>query len=71
MKDEDAEAEKQCQLYDHQHETAARERQQEIAAAHGRGHIALQQFALAIIYESKAHAPHARIHQVHAEQAGN
>ena len=47
------------------------QRQQEIAAAHGRGHVALEQLALAIVDESESHAPHAGVHQVHAEQARN
>ena len=71
MKEQHAEPQQQCDLEEHQDQAARGQRQQEVAPAHGRGHEALEQLALPHVYQGEADAPHSRVHQVHAQQAGN
>jgi hypothetical protein len=68
---EHAETKQQCDLNQHEHEPAAGQGKQEIAAPHGSANKTLQQLALAHVDQGKADAPHGGIHQVHAQQAGN
>ena len=59
VKDQHSEAEQQCHLDQHEHQTAAAHGEKEIGAAHGRRNKSLQQFALAHLHYGEADAPHA------------
>src|SRR5579864_7028659 len=71
MERDHAEAEQQSDLDDHQDQAAASQSHEKVSAAHGGGHEALQELALAHIHERESDAPHAGVHQIHTEQARN
>jgi hypothetical protein len=71
MEDEHAKGEQQCDFNEHQHQAAADQREQKIGAAHGRSHKTLKQFPLPHFHQRESDAPHAGVHQVHAQQARN
>mgnify|MGYP002262518310 CR=1 FL=1 len=48
-------------------QAAAGQSHQEIDAAHGRGQETLEELALPQVHQGKSYAPHAGIHQVHAQ----
>src|SRR6266705_3175277 len=66
-----AEADQRRDLEKQEHQPRQDERQEVVALAHRRRHVALQQLLGARLHDREAHPPQAASHEVHAEEAGD